>query len=214
MPDLTEFFALLKHQLSLELPGESSQQHFSGNPSYSTSLLLKQNPSYRKSAVLILLWPQNEQVRSLLIRRPIYPGVHSGQIAFPGGRYEPSDIDLMDTSIREAREEIGVSVNRNQVIGKLSPLYIPPSNFMVQPYIGLLAEQPMYSPDEKEVDAVIEFNLLDILNPSLLRSSERILSDGRKAETPYYDLGGSEVWGATALILSELAILVKQAISF
>jgi 8-oxo-dGTP pyrophosphatase MutT (NUDIX family) len=208
-----DFFSDLRLQLQSALPGEMAQSRLSGVRRYSTSEFLIRNPGYRKSAVMILLWPENRIIHSLLIRRPVYEGVHSGQMAFPGGSYETGDPGLVDTAIRETKEEIGVEIIENQVAGILTPLYIPVSNFLVQPVVACLDRRPVFKADPEEVSEILDFELELILVPSAVKSKLRVLANGLKAETPYYDIRGSEVWGATAMILSELSVIVKNIIS-
>ena len=208
-----EFFSVLRERLKEALPGEEAQNRMSSFRSFSTTEYLRRNPAHRKSAVMILLWPEQATVYSLLIRRPEYEGVHSGQMAFPGGSSEPEDVDLVQTAIRETFEEVGVRVNREQVMGPLTPLYIPASNFLVQPFIACLNEKPAFAADPTEVSALLEFDLFLILDPQLKKSKQRIYSNGMKAETPYYDIRGFEVWGATAMITSELSAIVQEICS-
>lgn len=213
MRNMADFFSLLSRQLKMTLPGEAAQNRLSAFRRFSTTEFLSQNPGYRKSAVMILLWPENGIIHSLLIRRPEYDGVHSGQMALPGGRYESGDTDLVQTAIRETKEEIGVSISQKEIAGVLTPLYIPVSNYLVQPVVAFLSERPAFVPSAEEVSDVLVFDLELILDPRSLKSGNRTFSTGLKAETPYYDIRGSEVWGATAMILSELSVILQSVIS-
>jgi 8-oxo-dGTP pyrophosphatase MutT (NUDIX family) len=203
----------LQKQLALPLPGEEAQYRMSRWRLHSTAEYLKQYPNHRESAVALLLWPEADTYRTVLIRRPEYEGAHGGQMALPGGQKDPSDCNLLDTAIRETREEIGVELGADQILGKLSPLYIPVSNYLVQPWVALLEQRPVFHPDPAEVSALLDFDLSLLLLPDTLKSSMRVLGNGLKAETPYYDIEGSEVWGATAMILSELAAVLEEIIS-
>jgi 8-oxo-dGTP pyrophosphatase MutT (NUDIX family) len=208
-----DFIWRLKNQLLQPLPGEEAQYRMSRLRLHSTAEYLLLNPSHRESAVALLIWPEAESYRTVLIKRPEYEGVHSGQMALPGGKRDVSDRDLVETAIRETREEIGVELKRNQIAGGLSPLYIPVSNYLVQPWIALLEERPLFHADPEEVSALLDFDLSLLLHTSTLKTSLRVLGNGIKAETPYFDIEGSEVWGATAMILSELSALLEKIIS-
>src|SRR5690606_7847625 len=127
------------------LPGEAAHLKMSPSLRVRTSEVAKQpgfNP--KQSAVIILLYPENDIWYNVLIKRPEYKGTHSGQIAFPGGRFEENDVTFDITALRECEEEIGVSRELITVLGKLTEIYIPPSNFMVHPYIGYCEEKPVF----------------------------------------------------------------------
>ena len=164
MIDFVNFIEKLKTRLNEPLPGSSAHDKMASE----TRLKLKMpspNEKTRESAVLILFYPSDNQVFIPLILRPQYDGVHGGQMAFPGGRAEKEDENLIRTALREAQEEIGVRVSDVTILGKLTKLYIPPSNFYVQPVVGFMARRPDFFPDPREVDKVIEIALTDVQNP-------------------------------------------------
>lgn len=166
----------------------------------------------RTSAVMIVLFEENEVCKMVLIRRPSYDGVHSGQISFPGGKYEESDKDYMATALRETHEEIGVFANQIKVLGALSRIYIPPSNFLVYPFIGYCEKTPVFQPDKKEVDQLI-FPAIDILLNEDIRKEGSFASGGKnnwQIKAPYYEIENEKVWGATAIILSEFKIILSR----
>lgn len=158
----------------------------------------------KRSAVLILLFPGSEGLHFPLIERTEYPGVHSKQIGLPGGAWEHGDSDYIATALREAEEEIGVQRHQVEVVGQLSSLYIPPSNFWVQPVVGYLPFRPAYLPDPAEVASVIETPLHQILDGSAVGQSKVMHSTGTSLTVPSYTIQGHVVWGATAMILAEL----------
>lgn len=177
-------------------------------------LLAKRDHSDAKqSGVLILLYPGQlqETYRFALIRRPEYEGVHSGQVSLPGGRYEPSDRDLSDTALRETEEEIGVIASSVELLGALSELYIPPSNFMVHPFVGWTDRRPVFIPDHQEVEEVIEADLTDLMDDRKIKKRKIPLRNGLVILAPCFELGGSVVWGATAMILSEFREVVRRS---
>jgi 8-oxo-dGTP pyrophosphatase MutT (NUDIX family) len=158
----------------------------------------------RKAAVLMLLYPKQEQTHLVLIERNSYEGVHSAQIAFPGGKFENEDLVYETTALRESEEEIGVSREQVEVIRPFSPLYIPPSNFLVHPYLGIAVEPLQFTLDSKEVASVIELPLSDFLSDALLHETKLTTSYATNIEIPAFKINDHIVWGATAMMLSEL----------
>ncbi|GAA4339240.1 CoA pyrophosphatase [Mucilaginibacter gynuensis] len=161
------------------------------------------NEQTRKSAVLMLLYPFEDEIYLPLILRSSYDGVHSGQVAFPGGRYELTDQDLTHTALREACEEIGVKISDIKILGTLTEIYIAPSDFLVLPVVGYLNYRPVVVPDPREVKAVLEIRLDHFSEPGSIKCSE-ILIPGDRVTTPYYEVEGHKVWGATAKMIREL----------
>lgn len=158
-------------------------------------------PNSRLSAVSLIIYDINGTPTFPLILRSTYDGVHSGQIALPGGKHDHMDSDLIETAIRESQEEIGVSLNREMYQQDLKPIYIPPSHMHVHPYYFTYKERPELIKNEREVQDVIEVPLLDFLNT---RPQYTQVSVGESTlKVPSYIINGHVVWGATALILSE-----------
>ena len=197
----------LKRLLLNDLPGEDSHKKLAP---YRVKEGYSIPNDARSSAVTILLTPAVEQWEIVLIERPKYDGVHSGQMAFPGGRMEDSDKDLLHTAIRECEEEVAFRPQRKDLITKLSPIYIPPSNFWVHPYVFILDHQPDLIPDKKEVHAIHQVSLYDLLNDESIEHKTIELSNGLKLKTPYFNLNNTTVWGATAAMLSELKDLIND----
>ncbi|MCP4520387.1 MAG: CoA pyrophosphatase [Cytophagales bacterium] len=166
----------------------------------------------RKSAILILLYPKDEILHTVLMLRPQYEGKHSGQVSFPGGKKEPEDINLQETALREFSEEMGVSVDKTQIIGKLQEVYIPPSNFLVTPYIAYLPHSPTFFPNDYEVAELIEFPIRMLLEENIIKKKTIKFSAEQQFKTPYFDIQNQFVWGATALILSELRLFLRKCI--
>jgi len=165
----------------------------------------------REAGVLILLYPRDGELYTVLIQRPVYQGVHSGQISFPGGKQEPGDCDLVHTALRETHEEVGIPPTQIEVLGKLTPLYIPVSNHMVQPVIGTLPDPPRMTPDEIEVDRIYEIRLHGLMEPGCLIQNETILVNNRKIQAPFFRYDGLRIWGATAMILSEFLEIYRES---
>ena len=208
MNDFAAFIDKLNSRLQQPLPGIDAHSIMASE----TRLKLKMpspNERTRESAVLILFYPSENQVFMPLILRPQYDGVHGGQMAFPGGRAEREDENLIRTALREAQEEIGVRVSDIVVLGKLTKLFIPPSNFYVQPVVGYMTRKPDFYPDPREVDKVIEIKLEDLKNPAII-GRKTLNVRGVEVDTPYYDILETTVWGATAMMISELLFIIDS----
>ncbi|WP_338227534.1 NUDIX hydrolase [Algoriphagus taiwanensis] len=166
--------------------------------------------NHRKSGVLLLFYPEHGQAYFPLIKRPQYLGVHSGQVALPGGKMDPEDLDVIQTALREAEEEIGVNRRSIEVLGKMSELYIPASNFLVSPIVGLINAKPDFIPEEKEVDRIISSSVSGFLDRRIRKQTLLELGSGIRLDTPYFDIDGEIVWGATAMILNELSRILED----
>jgi 8-oxo-dGTP pyrophosphatase MutT (NUDIX family) len=163
----------------------------------------------KKAAVMMLFYPRNSQTHLALILRTTYNGVHSSQIAFPGGKVELFDFDLQATALRETHEEIGIHPNNINVIRAFTEVYIPPSNFMVYPFLGYSNNELEFILQEDEVAGIVEFPLADFLNDSILKNTIIITSYQDAIEVPGFQLNEHFIWGATAMILSELKETLK-----
>lgn len=166
-------------------------------------------PDAVPSSVLILLFPAADGIRTVFIKRPRYDGVHSGQISLPGGKAEPGDPDTGYTALRETEEEIGVPAGEITLIGKLSELYIPPSNFLVTPWIGYVTFTPVFKPDPSEVDGLLEALIRDLADD---RNVKEVLISvhGMELKAPAFVMHGEVIWGATAMILSEFREVIGK----
>ncbi|SOC81402.1 NUDIX domain-containing protein [Salinimicrobium sediminis] len=198
----------------IKLPGEEA--HFKLAPMLRLQELenLKiEEKNSKKAAVMAVFYPgQQEETKFVLILRKTYQGVHSNQVGFPGGRVEPEDRDLAHTALRETEEEVGIPQHEVEVIKELTRLYIPPSNFWVHPFMGIMKRTPILIPQEEEVESVLEINLLDFLNDSCLTRETLSTSYAKEIEVPAFVLGGHIVWGATAMMLSEMKDILEQAL--
>ena len=172
----------------------------------------------KKAAVIAALYEDDNKVRLILILRNTYNGVHSNQIGFPGGRVEDYDKTLFDTAIRETYEEIGVRVQKNELIRELHEIYIPPSNFNVYPFLVILNHPPSFVKNDKEVKEVITIDLESLLNCKITQTQIPIpeklneLNIQNDVEVPAFKLAGYNVWGATAMMLSEIRDLINDVI--
>ncbi|MCB9183746.1 MAG: CoA pyrophosphatase [Flavobacteriales bacterium] len=200
----------LRTGLRSPLPGHDAFLELSGYKRPDLEAAMRLDPPPRESAVLILLYPNADEAYTLLMRRPTYPGVHSGQIAFPGGRREPADPDLRSTALREFLEETGAQVEAT-LLGALSPIYIPPSRSLVTPYVAVTPRLGPLSPDPREVAALLEVPLELLLRDDILRRREQhVAIMDRKVQVPYFDVQGEVVWGATAMMIAELRAILGR----
>ena len=167
----------------------------------------------RQAAVMALFYPDsNDETHIILILRKTYKGVHSNQVGFPGGKVEETDRDLEHTALRETEEEVGVSQKDITVIKKLTNIYIPPSNFWVQSFIGYTAHYPKFVAQESEVEALIEVPLAQFLAKEAKTTALISNSYMNEVEVPAYILEGHTVWGATAMMLNEVRSLFVNSI--
>lgn len=167
----------------------------------------RSNPS--KAAVLALFYPDQEQeTRFLLTLRASYPGAHSSQVSLPGGKFDQNDVDLLQTALRETSEETGVHAGDVIVKRALSETYIPPSNFLVRPYLGFSENMPSFKTNH-EVEEIIEVKLRDLLSEEAVGSKNLSTSYMKDIDVPCFYLNDHVVWGATAMMLSEIKDLIK-----
>jgi 8-oxo-dGTP pyrophosphatase MutT (NUDIX family) len=201
----------IKH---LELLGEVS--HAKMSPPYRLELAerMKEKAKQAKRAgVLALFYPDHiDETNLVLILRKTYKGVHSAQVGFPGGKYEDVDKDLRVTAIRETEEEVGVPEHMVNVIKTMSPLYIPPSNFMVHPYLAVAEATPIFTKQDEEVEDIIEVKLWDFLDDTNTITTRVPTSFNVEVDVPAFRLNGHIVWGATAMMLGEIKDLLKQVL--
>lgn len=210
--DFQDFLQHLPNIIPAELPAEKA--HVKMAPLERVQLmqnldLSTKNP--RIAAVMMLLYPKNEKTHLILIVRNAYNGVHSSQIAFPGGKYETSDADYKETALRETYEEIGVSTEKIEIVKQFTPMYIPPSNFLVHPFLGISSQELAFYPDIREVADIIELPLSVFLNDEIIIDATLSTSYANNISVPAFNIQNHVVWGATAMILSELREVLKNA---
>jgi len=196
---------LLREELKKELPGHEAQYKMA------PGLRLRFKPTARviKASVLILLYPDKERLFTVFIKRPDYPGIHGGQISLPGGKMEDNDPDVIFTALRETEEEIGIKREEVEILGCLSPLYIPVSNMLVSSVIGFIADKPDFRPQPGEVAGLIETAIEEFLKPEIVQDKVKIIRLNR-AIVPFYNIKGHHIWGATAMIISEFTELLRR----
>lgn len=201
----------IQQALARPLPGQEGQRKMAPAPATGgfDRWVLPQN--CRQAAVLLLLYPvqveSGAELYLALIRRPNYDGVHGGQIALPGGRREKGE-SLQATALRETHEEIGVPPDKVTVIGQLSTLYTPPSNFCISPFVAFCRRRPAFRLDSREVAELVEAPIRLFFDPTLQKEETWQFEKYGKRRVPFFLVFGHKVWGATAMILSEFVTLL------
>jgi len=176
---------------------------------YDANKIRLSNP--KKAAVLALFYPnKNNQTTFLLIERATYKGTHSAQISFPGGKIDKTDVNLQSTALREAYEEVGVIASEIEIVRELTSVFIPPSNFLATPFIGFVNQKPIFKKNY-EVEQTIEVLLKDLLNDNSITTKLLTTSYMGKVNTPCFKLNNYIVWGATAMMLSEIKQLFNSS---
>jgi len=205
------FIDRLEEQFALPLPGRPAQHKMA---SVRRLEELGYNPTppdtVRIACVLNLLHYHEGVWRTTLIQRGINQNDrHSGQVSFPGGRYEEGDGDLVNVALRETWEEIGVSPIQVRVLGQLTDIYVPISNFLVHPFVGVLQGPPEFTPQPGEVELVLTPPLALFTHPENRKTTDiRLTQDIMLKDVPYFEIDGRIVWGATAMIMSEFLELM------
>ncbi len=195
----------LRKRLADELPGLSSQMKMVPAVRREEIGNRHGNGDARKAAVLICFYPEvHGGIHLVLIRRNEYDGVHSGQISFPGGRHENDDSDLFHTALREAEEETNIRIDDVEVLGEISPVYIPPSNFIVKPVIGWTSQRPDLIPDPLEVSEILTVSLDELMDPVNRQTKDISHREFNIIDVPCFYIQGHIIWGATAMMLSEV----------
>ncbi len=195
---------IIKAQLKKPLPGE--QEQFKMAPEFRRTFDFH-SPA-KEAAVMICLLPGEQDLQIVFMKRTEYDGPHGGQISFPGGVFETKDPDLVETAIRETREEIGLNCEKPSVLGALTPLYIPVSNTNVTPFVGAYNQDPAFYLDKREVDFLIIASIGELLHPSC-KQMEKWTLNGREMMVPFYKVKGNTIWGATAMMLCEFLAVIS-----
>lgn len=200
----------ITQQLATELPGRLAQFEMTN---------IKRQMDYvvpddaRKAGVMLLLYPnETQQIQVVFMVRTSKNAndPHSGQVSFPGGKLEKSDDSMLACALRETEEEFGIPSSAIQVLGKLTPLYIPISNFDVHPFVGFLAKAPNFVLQESEVKSVIQLPIEHFLSPSQKGKTDITVHQFTMNNVPYFNANGIKIWGATSMILNEfLAVWQK-----
>ena len=210
----TKFESILPKVMDLPLPMFKAQKKMA--PSFRLQELISKpldEEKAKRSAVLVLFYPDDYgEANFVLIERVVYSGVHSGQISFPGGKRDDEDQSYWETALRETQEEVGVPSTEIQKVKPLSMLYIPPSNFMVYPFVGFMKNRPSFVREIKEVENIIEVPLENLMNPVNETYGTVLTSYMGEINVPMFVFKDVQVWGATAIILAEMKELILSAL--
>lgn len=211
---MEQFIKSIKQKLKEPLPGLAAQLQMAGALRAKETLESIDIPKQARRAAVMILFHQQEDAtwKTVLIKRSVHPNDrHSGQISFPGGSVQEGDGSLEATALRELEEEVGVSTNSVEVVGGLTELYIPVSNFVVYPFVGVLKEQPNFQPQPGEVEQILFPEMECFYRPNYRKRTDLRLSTGYLLpDMPYFDVDGHIVWGATAMMMSELTCVVDS----
>lgn len=202
-----EIMHSLKEKLSGPKPGLIAQLGMTPNPRPGHQVYHEVENSCLKAGVLVLFYPREDRLYLVLTRRTDKVDFHKGQISFPGGRLEAGE-GLEQAALREAQEELEVDPGSILILGMLTPLYIPPSNYCIYPVVALTESRPDFQPSQIEVAEVLEIPLDHLLNPQNVRR-EMWTIRGADVEVPFYAFGEHKIWGATAMVLAELLEMIK-----
>lgn len=196
-----QLISLLKLKLAEPLPGYKSHKMVMEHrrPADAT---FKNGLEPRRSAVLIHLYQHLGDLHIVYIQRPEYDGVHSKQISFPGGKAEVGDKSILETALREAKEEVNIESSKIEILGALTELYIPPSNFLVQPFVSFQQERPSFIPDDREVGQIMEVRLGSLISQDL--ADYNVMNKSSTISVKGFLIEGQVLWGASAMMTREL----------
>ena len=203
-----EILARIEKGLWAPLPGIAAQLAMAPEPRQGHKAYFEVEDTCRKAGVLILLYVKDDRLRLLLTRRTERVLHHRGQISFPGGEQHPGE-SLEATALRETVEEMGLDLGAVRILGRLTPLYIPPSNYCIYPTVACVPGPLEFRVQPDEVAEVIEAPVDHLADPASVRR-ETWHYGGRDVEVPFYDFEGHKIWGATAMVLAELLALLLQ----
>jgi 8-oxo-dGTP pyrophosphatase MutT (NUDIX family) len=209
---MQDFITKLQLQLLTQLPGFAAQ--FTMAPPTRDAVKTKPDDA-RIGGVMIVLYLKNQEWHILLMQRTADGGTHSGQISFAGGKYDAQDGCVTYTAMRELQEEMGIDYTQFTILGQLTPLYIPPSNFYVTPVVAVLHGALLVKPNPLEVETIIQMPLAQLLQTATMQHATVYQSDdaSKTMRTPIYKLDDQTIiWGATAMMLAELKQMVQAVI--
>lgn len=202
----------LRMRLAGPLPGNTAHDLMRAVPVGNIMPKFQHQLPARPGGVLILLYEEGDTIKFPLIRRQEYVGAHSGQISLPGGKSEPGE-NTLQTALREAEEEVGVDRSLPVVLGSLSDFFVIPSNFIVTPVVAALNTAPEFRADPHEVASILTFSLDDLLRDDAILTKEIIAAGSFRMMAPHFLVHDAMVWGATAMMLNEFRVILKEALN-
>lgn len=204
-------FMKLASRLKEELPGSIAHEPLRALPIGNVKPKFEHKSPPKPGSVLILLYEENGNWYFPLTKRQDYLGTHSGQISLPGGKAEPGE-NAIDTALRETEEEIGIRGTHIEVIGTLSDFFVIPSNFMVTPVVAKLNSAPQFKPDPKEVNKILKGSINDLLTDDAIQIREIVVAKTFEMQAPHFWLDNEIVWGATAMMLNEFRMVLRDSV--
>ncbi|UCE43380.1 MAG: CoA pyrophosphatase [Candidatus Aminicenantes bacterium] len=207
-PLFPEHLHAFKRKLLGPMPGIKAQLGMCPNPRPGHQAYFEVEDTCLKAGVLVLLYPRENRLHLVFTRRTDKVDFHKGQISFPGGRQEAGE-GLEQAALREAQEELKVDPESVRILGMLTPLYIPPSNYCIYPVVALTENRPDFQPSQIEVAEVLEIPLDHLLSPQNVQREMWTIKK-TEVEVPFYRFGEHKIWGATAMVLAELLEVVKE----
>jgi len=195
----------LTERLKLPLPGSVAHEPMRARPAVRFHHQLPPKPG----SVLILLYEDEGKIKFPLTKRPDYLGVHGGQISLPGGKRE-NDENEIQNALRETQEEIGVPSTEIKVIGRLSDFFVIPSNYIITPVVGYHSSKPKFIPQESEVVKIINGDLNELIKDNAVQEKEILAAKNFPMTAPYFSIENETVWGATAMMLNEFRMIVRE----
>jgi 8-oxo-dGTP pyrophosphatase MutT (NUDIX family) len=209
--DRQKFLEGLNKRLVGPLPGPVAHEPLRARPAGQVVPQFEHQTAPKPGSVLLLLCPLDDTFMFPLIKRPDYPGMHSGQVSFPGGKAEPGETPTQ-TALREAAEEVGAESSKIEVIGTLSDFYVVPSNIMVTPVVGVATSPVTFTPDRHEVVRILFGKLADIIPDQAIKTKEILVANRYRMLAPHFEIDGEVVWGATAMMLNELRMVLRDVV--
>jgi 8-oxo-dGTP pyrophosphatase MutT (NUDIX family) len=201
----------IAERLLLPLPGGDAHEPFRAQPVGDVRPLFDHAIPPKPGGVLILLFEEDGQIKFPLTKRTVYAGAHSGQISLPGGKGEPGE-DNIQTALRECEEEIGVGRNSLKTLGVLSDFFVMPSNFMVTPVVAAANEKLIFKPDAHEVARILKCDIASLMRDDAMKNREILAAGKYKMMAPHFEIEGEVVWGATAMMLNEFRMILKEIV--
>lgn len=210
--DLLQLVEKLEQRLTLALPGALAHEPMRAVPVGTLFPEFEHKLPPKPGSVLILLYPDEGSIRFPLTKRQTYAGAHSGQISLPGGKTEAGET-FIETALREAEEEIGINRTEVTVAGRLSDFFVIPSNFLVTPVIAYSKVRPVFTADPYEVARILTADIFDLLDDRAVKSKEITAASHFQMQAPHFEIEGEVVWGATAMMLNEFRMILKEIIN-
>jgi len=212
MIDLISLSEKLTRRLAQPLLGSAAHEPMRANPIGAIRPKFEHHLPPKPGSVLILLYEDEGKIKFPLIKRPEYLGAHSGQVSLPGGKAEPGE-NYIQTALREGEEEIGIRSGDLNVIGRLSEFFVIPSNYLIIPVVAYSMAKPEFIPQESEVVRILEGSLDDIIRDDAIQTKEILAAKKYPMLAPHFLIENEIVWGATAMMLNEFRVTVREILS-